>query len=184
LPEREGLKQVQGRILALTGADNRLIDDIDTDQIFHNRHLAMTDPAATGTFAFGNLPGWEDFSARVGPGDILLAGANFGCGSSRQQAVDCFLSLEVGALMARSFAPIYYRNAINAALPVIVCSGLASLLESGLIGNGDFLVIDFSSGEIRDQHTGAVLVRAEPVPQIQLDIHQAGGLMNYGLGLK
>jgi len=71
-------------------ADGRLYDDIDTDMIFHNRYLAITEVAKMGQYALDNLKGWEDFAKRAHPGDIVLAGKNFGAGSSRQQAVDCF----------------------------------------------------------------------------------------------
>ena len=82
------------------------VANIDTDMIFHNRHLAVTDPAEMGQFAFGNLPGWEDFPARVQPGDLVVTGPYFGCGSSRQQAVDCFATLGVSALIAPSYGAI------------------------------------------------------------------------------
>ena len=88
-------------------------DNIDTDMIFHNRHLTVTDIAEMGQFAFGNLSGWEDFSSKAKPGDIVVTGSNFGAGSSRQQAVDCFKSLGVTLIVATSFGAIYERNAIN-----------------------------------------------------------------------
>jgi 3-isopropylmalate/(R)-2-methylmalate dehydratase large subunit len=77
-------------------------DNIDTDMIFHNRYLAITDPAEMGQYTFDNLSGWEDFATKAKPGDIVLTGANFGCGSSRQQAVDCFKTLGVQTLVAKS----------------------------------------------------------------------------------
>ena len=95
------------------------VDNIDTDMIYHNRHLAVTDPAEMGQYAFGNLAGWEDFPQKVQPGDIVVTGKNFGCGSSRQQAVDCFTTLGVAAIVAESFGAIYERNAINAGLAIV-----------------------------------------------------------------
>ncbi|HIP99497.1 TPA: 3-isopropylmalate dehydratase, partial [Candidatus Bipolaricaulota bacterium] len=77
-----------GRPWLIADETGRLIDDIDTDQIYHNAHLAVTDPAEMGKYAFGNLAGWEDFPKRVRPGDVLFVGENFGAGSSRQHAVD------------------------------------------------------------------------------------------------
>ena len=84
------------------------------------------------------LKDYEDFSKKAKPGDIVIAGKNFGCGSSRQQAVDCFISLGIQAIIAESFGAIYERNAINAAFPIITCRSLNDIVErmrmlSGLI---------------------------------------------------
>jgi len=144
-------------------------DNIDTDMIFHNRHLAVTDPAQMGQYAFGNLPGWEDFPAQARPGDIVVTGQNFGCGSSRQQAVDCFLTLGVSALVARSYGAIYERNAINAGLPIVV----ANLEDAGL-KNGDEISIDLETGRI--SWDGGE-VQGEPFSQVQMEIYQRGGLL-------
>ena len=78
-------------------------DNIDTDMIFHNRYLSITEMKEMGQYAFDNLKGFEDFSKKAKPGDIVVTGKNFGCGSSRQQAVDCFLSLGIQAIVAESF---------------------------------------------------------------------------------
>jgi len=144
-------------------------ENIDTDMIFHNRHLAVTDPAEMGQYAFGNLPGWENFPAQVQPGDVVAAGANFGCGSSRQQAVDCFSTLGVTALIAPSYGAIYERNAINAGLPVLV----ADLLNQGLT-SGQEIEVDLESGRVSWE--GGELV-AEPFSPVQMDIYQRGGLL-------
>jgi len=145
-------------------------DNIDTDMIFHNRHLAVTDIARMGAFTFGNLPGWEDFPKRAKPGDIVVAGANFGAGSSRQQAVDCFKSLGVAAIIARSFGAIYERNAINAALPV-----LAGDLVSAGLRQGEEIGVDLATGEVVRQATGEVL-RVAPFSETQMALYQRGGL--------
>lgn len=144
-------------------------ENIDTDMIFHNRHLAITDIAEMGQYAFGNLPGWEDFPGRVQPGDILVTGGNFGCGSSRQQAVDCFSALGVTALVARSYGAIYERNAINAGLPVL--SG--DLLAAGL-QNGQRITLDLETGEVSWEGGAA---RISPASRVQLEIYQRGGLL-------
>ncbi len=147
-------------------------DNIDTDMIYHNRHLAVTDIDEMGQYCFGNLAGWEDFPAKVGAGDIVVTGENFGAGSSRQHAVDCFKSLGVSAVIAKSFGAIYERNAINAALPIVTgdLSGLD--LESG-----DEISVDFVRGEARNEATGATApVRA--FSEVQLDIYRRGGLLN------
>ena len=146
-------------------------DNIDTDMIFHNRHLAITDISRMGQFTFGNLKGWEDFSGKTAPGDIVITGENFGCGSSRQQAVDCFRSLGTSAIIARSFGAIYERNAINAGMPILVCN----LLDRG-ITSGDTLTIDLSSGEITHQESGEVF-GCRGFSDIQMDIYQHGGLL-------
>jgi 3-isopropylmalate dehydratase small subunit len=137
--------------------------------IFHNRHLAITDPAEMGQYAFGNLPGWEDFPKKVQPSDLVVTGPNFGCGSSRQQAVDCFSNLGVSALIAPSYGAIYERNAINAGMPVVV----GDLLNAGL-ENGQEITLDLETGLITwegGQH------QAEPFSAVQMEIYQRGGLL-------
>ena len=146
-------------------------NNVDTDMIFHNRHLAVTDPAQMGRYAFGNLPGWEDFPAKAAPGDIVVAGSNFGAGSSRQQAVDCFKSLGVAAVVARSFGAIYERNAVNAGLPVLAGDLVAAGLRSG-----EEITVDFASGEVVRHSTGET-IRVEPFSEIQMAIYRKGGLL-------
>ncbi len=144
-------------------------DNIDTDMIYHNRHLAVTDPAQMGQFTFGNLSGWEDFARKARPGDIVVTGKNFGCGSSRQQAVDCFLTLGVQALIAASFGAIYERNAINAGLPLVV----ADLAATGL-RSGDEVTLDLTTSHLTWAGGEA---RGEPFSSVQMDIYQRGGLL-------
>jgi 3-isopropylmalate dehydratase small subunit len=145
-------------------------DNIDTDMIYHNRHLAVTDIAQMGAFTFGNLAGWEDFAQRAKPGDIVAAGANFGAGSSRQQAVDCFKSLGVAAIIARSFGAIYERNAVNAALPV-----LAGDLVSAGLEQGEEISVDLAAGEVVRLATGQVF-RVTPFSAAQMALYRRGGL--------
>jgi 3-isopropylmalate/(R)-2-methylmalate dehydratase large subunit len=149
-------------------------DNVDTDMIFHNRHLAVTDVAQMGRYTFGNLAGWEDFAAKAAPGDIIVTGSNFGAGSSRQQAVGCFISLGVRAIIARSFGAIYERNAINAGLPVLVGGLVASGLRSG-----EEITVDFASGEVTRHSTGERL-RVEPFSAIQMSLYEKGGLFGAG----
>ena len=137
--------------------------------IFHNRHLAITDLAEMGPHTFGNLPGWEDFPARVQAGDIVVTGGNFGCGSSRQQAVDCFKALGVSLIIARSYGAIYERNAINAGMPVMI----ADLLNAGL-EDGQEITVDMTTGAITWDGGGQ---QGEPFSQVQLEIYQRGGLL-------
>jgi 3-isopropylmalate/(R)-2-methylmalate dehydratase large subunit len=149
-------------------------ENIDTDMIFHNKHLAITDIGQMGRYTFGNLAGWEDFAAKAAPGDIVVTGSNFGAGSSRQQAVDCFKSLGVRAIIARSFGAIYERNAINAGLPVLVGDLVASGLRSG-----EEITVDFGSGEVTRHSTGERL-RVEPFSAIQMSLYKKGGLFGAG----
>ncbi len=148
-------------------------DNIDTDMIYHNRHLAITDIREMGSHTFENLAGHEDFASKANMGDIVVvAGKNFGSGSSRQQAVDCFKSLGIQAVIAESFGSIYERNAINAAFPVVVCHGLDKLD----LKNGDVLNINFRTGGIENL-TNLTRTAAEPFSDIQLEIYHRGGLL-------
>ena len=116
-------------------------DNIDTDMIFHNRYLAITDVNEMGQFTFDNLKGFEDFSKKAKIGDIIISGKNFGSGSSRQQAVDCFSALGIQAIIAESFGAIYERNAINAAFPILICKELSGLD----LNNGDSIKVDLKT---------------------------------------
>ncbi len=146
-------------------------DNIDTDMIFHNRYLAITDPDEMGQYTFDNLKGYEDFAERVKTGDIIFSGKNFGSGSSRQQAVDCFKSLGVQAIIAESFGAIYERNAINAAFPVMVCNNINALG----IEDDCRVEVDFKTGVITNTTNGKS-VPGEPFSEVQMEIYQNGGL--------
>ncbi len=147
------------------------MDNIDTDMIFHNRHLSITDMAEMGQHTFGNLAGYEDFSKKVKPGDIVVCGKNFGSGSSRQQAVDCFVSLGVQCVLAGSFGAIYERNAINAAFPIVSSDQIASLeLE-----DGDVIKLNFETGTIKNVTKNKQLESA-PFSDVQMEIYQNNGL--------
>jgi 3-isopropylmalate dehydratase small subunit len=139
--------------------------------IFHNRYLSITDTKEMGQYTFDNLAGFEDFARKALPGDIVIAGKNFGSGSSRQQAVDCFISLGIQGIVAESFGAIYERNAINAAFPIITCKNINELeLE-----NGKRIRIDLLRGEITIPGTGKKIM-AEPFSEVQYEIYQNGGL--------
>ncbi len=149
-------------------------DNIDTDMIYHNRHLAVTDIAEMGQYTFGNLTGWEDFPKKVSPGDIVVTGGNFGCGSSRQQAVDCFASLGVALIVARSYGAIYERNAINAGMPI-----MAADLAGSDLKDGDEIEIDLASGTIVHAGSGRTF-EGRPFSDVQMEIYQRGGLLAIG----
>jgi 3-isopropylmalate dehydratase small subunit len=146
-------------------------DNIDTDMIYHNRHLAITDIAEMGQYAFGNLKGWEDFAAKAKPQDIVVVGRNFGAGSSRQQAVDCFESLGVSLIVAESFGAIYERNAINKGFPIMVADLVSTDLE-----NGQVVEVDLETGSITTA-SGAE-IKGVPFSDVQMDIYKKGGLLN------
>jgi 3-isopropylmalate dehydratase small subunit len=157
--------RIEGRVWVIP------IDNIDTDMIFHNRHLAITARAEMAAFAFGNLAGYENFASEVKPGDVVVVGKNFGAGSSRAQAVDCFLALGVSAIIAESFGAIYERNAINSGLPIMV----APLLRSGVEQN-DSAAVDFKTGEIKVASRNLV-IQGQAFSDVQLSIYQRGGLL-------
>jgi len=167
---------IEGRIWVLTTPEGRLYDDIDTDMIFHNRYLHITDVDQMGQYALDNLEGWEDFAQKARPGDIILAGRNFGAGSSRQQAVDCFRALGIGAIVAESFGAIYKRNAINSGMPLVVFPGLTTVADQ--FKTGDHVKLDFETGQVL--LNGQRRFQARPFSRVQMDIYQAGDLFAYG----
>lgn len=164
--ERHKSEIIEGRIWYIRK------DNIDTDMIFHNKYLSVTEISEMGKFTFGNLEGYKDFAGRTTPGDIVFAGSNFGSGSSRQQAVDCFISLGIQAIVAESFGTIYERNAINAALPVITCSDINMLA----LDDGNYVRINLRSGEIENISQGKKAY-GNPVTGIQMEIYKRGGLL-------
>ncbi len=148
-------------------------DNIDTDMIFHNQHLAITNVQEMGQFTFGNLKGWEDYAKKSEPGDIVITGKNFGSGSSRQQAVDCFKALKNIAILAKSFGAIYERNAINAAFPVLVYKNLDELK----LKNRDRIQIELKSGKVTNLKNG-LQTTVEPFSEVQFQIYKKGGLLS------
>ena len=147
-------------------------DNIDTDMIFHNRYLAITDVVQMGQYTFDNLRGWEDFAKKAEPGDIIITGKNFGAGSSRQQAVDCFKSLGVQAILAESFGAIYERNAINAAFPVLTFASIAPLD----LKQRDRIRVDLETGTVTNLENGKT-VSVRKFSKVQMAIYQRGGLL-------
>ena len=148
-------------------------DNIDTDMIFHNKYLSITDIKEMGQYTFDNLNGFEDFSKKAKPGDIIISGKNFGCGSSRQQAVDCFSSLGITAIVAESFGAIYERNAINAAFPIVTCPDLSGMDLS----DGDIIRISLKTGTIENMRNNQTF-SAEPFSEVQYTVYQNGGLLS------
>jgi 3-isopropylmalate/(R)-2-methylmalate dehydratase large subunit len=147
-------------------------DNIDTDMIFHNRYLAITDISEMGQYTFDNLEGYKDFAKKAQPGDIIVAGKNFGSGSSRQQAVDCFVSLGIQAVIARSFGAIYERNAINAAFPVLTYDSF----EKIDLSDGDIITINLLTGDAVNDRNG-LETTINPFYDAQYEIYVKGGLL-------
>ncbi len=146
-------------------------DNIDTDMIFHNRYLAITDMSEMGQYIFDNLKGYEKFAKQCQKGDIVLVQKNFGSGSSRQQAVDGFLALGISVIIAESFGAIYERNAINAAMPIMTYKTLEGLNLS----DGDILKVNFETGLVENKTKGTSLT-INPFSEVALEIYKTGGL--------
>ncbi len=172
---------LRGRAWVIVDENNNLIEDIDTDQIYHNAHLHITEKSEMAKYAFGNLKGWEDFPQKVKPGDILFVGRNFGAGSSRQHAVDCFIALSVSAIVAESFGAIYKRNAINSGMPILVLPEIKEIVKAGEIKTGDEVQIDLEKAEIKVLRTGKTF-KTKPFSKVQKDIYFKGSLFEFAKG--
>ena len=146
-------------------------DNIDTDMIYHNRHLPITTISEMGQYTFGNLKGYEQFAKEAKKGDIVVVGKNFGCGSSRQQAVDCFKALGISMIVAESFGAIYERNAINSGMPILTVEGITKNIHEK-----DIVSIDFTTGMIKDKTQGKTY-QAKPFSEAQKEIYLRGGLL-------
>ena len=143
-------------------------DNIDTDIIIPAQYLAHTDPATLGSHCMEPLA--PDFSKKAKPGDIIVAGQNFGCGSSREHAPIAILALGIPLVIAKSFARIFYRNAFN--------KGLA-LLETDIfdmVKEGDVVEADLTSGTIK---IGTEARTAKPIPPFMVQLINSGGLIEY-----
>ncbi len=148
-------------------------DNIDTDMIYHNRYLAITDINEMGQYTFDNLAGYEDFAKRAEKGDIVVVHKNFGSGSSRQQAVDCFKALGVQAVVAESFGAIYERNAINAAFPILTYDSIDALeLE-----DGNIISVNLETGELANKTKGKT-VQGNKFSDVQMEIYHRGGIFS------
>jgi len=148
-------------------------DDIDTDMIYHGSYLPLTDPKEMAKHALEYVPGMEDFTKKVRPGDILVAGRNFGCGSSREHAVITLQYNDVAAIVAESFSRIFYRNAVNLGYPILEVPGI-----TGAVQTGDELEVDANNGLVRNLTRGTEL-RGAPLSGLEREIMTAGGLFSY-----
>jgi len=146
-------------------------DNVNTDVIFAGKYTyAIMPPEEMAKHALEDLD--PEFAENVRPGDVVVAGKNFGCGSSREQAAACLKYAGVQAVVARSFARIYYRNAINLGLPVLQSAEAADALKAG-----DEVEIDFAAGKIRASDGREF--GFPPFPDSVLGIIEAGGLIEY-----
>jgi 3-isopropylmalate/(R)-2-methylmalate dehydratase small subunit len=146
-------------------------DHVDTDVIVPARYLNMWTADELAPHCLEDLD--ADFARHVQAGDILVAGENFGCGSSREHAALAIKGTGVSCVVARSFARIFYRNAINVGLPIVECPAAVEATEQG-----HCLEIDLEEGRVANLDTGQ-LYRAEPYPPFMMEIIRAGGLVAY-----
>ena len=143
-------------------------DNIDTDLIIAARYLNTSDPKELAKHVMEDAD--PEFVKKVQAGDIIVAGENFGCGSSREHAPIALKAAGISAVVAKSFARIFYRNAFNMGLPIF------ELSETGEIKEGDSITVSMESGEISN---GSKTYKFTPIPPFMQELLGAGGLMNY-----
>ena len=146
-------------------------DNVDTDVIIPARHLNTQDPKELASHCMEDID--KDFVKNVKDGDIMVGGWNFGCGSSREHAPLCIKTAGISVVIAKSFARIFYRNAINIGFPILECPKAAAE-----IANGDQASVDFATGTITDETTGKTYHATAFPPFIQKIIAH-GGLLSY-----
>lgn len=157
--------------MILKGRVWRFGNDIDTDAIIPARYLNTSDPGELARHVMEDAD--KDFASRVRKGDILVAGKNFGCGSSREHAPIAIKASGIQAVIARSFARIFYRNSFNIGLPIF-----ESLEASERIREGDVVEIDADSGVIKNL-TKSEIYSAKPIPPFMQELIHAGGLIEW-----
>ena len=146
-------------------------DHINTDEIIPARHLTSDVESELAKYAMEDYD--KDFVRRVKAGDIVVAGADFGCGSSREHAVWALRGAGVSAVIAPNFARIYYRNSINNGFLALECEGIVEAFQ-----DGDEADLDLAAGTITNKRSGQSLTFV-PVPQFALDVQKAGGWLEY-----
>lgn len=145
-------------------------DDINTDVIFPGKYTyTISDPVEAAQHALEDLD--PRFAKEVKPNDIIVAGKNWGCGSSREQAATCLKASGLGAIIAKSFARIHYRNCLNSALPVLTCPEAVDAIQ-----DGEIIEVDLEKGELR---CAAGTFKFPPLPAAVLGIFSAEGLIEY-----
>lgn len=156
-------------VMQLTGTAIKYGRDVDTDAIIAARYLNSSDMDELALHCMEDLD--PTFTQRVKPGDIIVAGENFGCGSSREHAPSCIKAAGISCVIAKSFARIFYRNAINTGLAIMECPEAVDA-----INNGDIVSVDADTGTITDETTGETFT-AQPFPPFLMEIINAGGLV-------
>jgi len=146
-------------------------DDINTDVIFPGRYLNVFEPEEMAKYAMEDID--KDFVNKVKTGDILVAGKYFGCGSSREQAATCLKAVGISVIIAKSFARIFYRNAINQGLATMICPQIHEV-----VSDGDDLEVIPETGEIKNLTNGKT-AQAKKLPPFILGILQDGGLIKH-----
>ena len=152
------------------GTVHKFGDNVDTDVIIPARYLNKSDDAWLASHCMEDID--KDFVNKVKPGDIMVAEANFGCGSSREHAPIAIKASGISCVIASTFARIFYRNAINVGLPILECKEASQKIE-----NGDKVEIDFDTGKITNVTKGETY-QAEPFPEFIQNIINKGGLLN------
>ena len=155
----------------LKGKVHKYGADVNTDVIIPARYLNVSDPAELAKHCMEDID--KDFVGRAQPGDIIMATTNFGCGSSREHAPLAIKAFGISCIIAKSFARIFFRNAINIGLPMLECEEAVDNTEAG-----DILEIDLSSGKIKNL-TNATEFTAKPYPDFMAELISAGGLIEY-----
>jgi len=145
-------------------------DDINTDVITPGRYTVTTDRKLLGKIAF--IEYRPEFAKEVEEGDIIVAGNNFGCGSSREHSPVAIKAAGVSAVIAKTFARIFFRNSINIGLPLFVCE------DTDKIDDGDDIEINIITGEVRNK-TKSIVLKAKPLPEFMQRIVDKGGLVNF-----
>lgn len=154
----------------ISGKVFRYGDDVDTDVIIPARYLNITDMKELSAHCMEDLD--SSFIKNVRPGDVIVAGENFGCGSSREHAPQVIMESGIALIVAKSFARIFYRNAINIGLPIMECPDAADDFHTG-----DVLRADLESGLIENAVYGKKY-KAQPFPPFILEIISKGGILN------
>jgi 3-isopropylmalate/(R)-2-methylmalate dehydratase small subunit len=157
--------------MIITGKAVKVGDHINTDVILPGKYLVFIDPEELAKHAFEGLD--PHFPEKAKSGVVLVAGKNFGCGSSREQAPIALKHANVKCVVADSFARIFYRNAINIGLPVVECKEIANK-----VSEGDQLVVDLAAGVIKDLTLNQTW-QVKPIPKFLLEILTAGGLIEH-----
>nr|WP_157198824.1 Isopropylmalate/citramalate isomerase small subunit [Methanocaldococcus infernus] len=158
-------------ILNIKGRVWKFGDNVDTDAILPARYLIYTEPEELAKYAMTGID--EEFPKKAKKGDIIVAGKNFGCGSSREHAPIGLKALGISAVIAESFARIFYRNAINIGLPLIECKDISKKVDEG-----DILEVNLKTGEIKNLTKGETY-QGTKLPEFMMEILEAGGLMEY-----